>query len=188
MENQNKKQDKQTQTTDEKAINSPNNVEDELTKCRREAEEYLNGWRRERASFENYKKEEAKRLEEFEKFANESLLLELIPLADEAEIALKLMPQDVKTNYPNWVKGVEEIRKKFNEFLEANGVFRIKTVGEEFNPSLHEAVETVPADGKSGIVVEEVRAGYTLHGKVIRPARVKISEEVKKKEQTAGGE
>jgi len=165
-----------------------NNLTRESKICCKQAEEYLNGWKRERANFENYKKEEAKRLEEFAKFANEGLLLELIPLADEAEIALKLMPEDIKTNHPNWVKGVEEIRKKFNEFLETNGVFRIKTVEEEFNPSLHEAVETVPTDGKSGIVVEEVRAGYTLHGKVIRPARVKISEEIKIKEQTAGGE
>jgi molecular chaperone GrpE len=164
-----------------------NNLTEESKACCKQAEEYLNGWKRERADFENYKKEEAKRLEEFAKFANEGLLLELIPLADEAEIALKLMPEDIKTNHPNWVKGVEEIRKKFNEFLEIKGVSRIKTVGEEFNPSMHEAVGTVPTDGKSGIIVEEIRAGYTLHGKVIRPARVKISEEIKRKEQTADG-
>jgi molecular chaperone GrpE len=183
MRNQNKKQD--NQTGDEATKDT---LEEELARCQKQAEEYLNGWKRERADFENYKKEEAKRLEEFAKFANKSLLLELISLADEAEIALRLMPEDVRTNHPNWVKGVEEIRKKFNEFLETKGVSRIKTVGEEFNPSLHEAVETVPADGKSGMVVEEVRAGYTLHGKVIRPARVKISEEIKRKEQAADGE
>lgn len=167
-----------------------NNLTRESKICCKQAEEYLNGWKRERADFENYKKDETKRLEEFAKFANEGLILELISLADEADIALKLMPEDVKTNHPDWVKGVEEIRRKFNEFLEANGVSRIKTVGEEFNPSLHEAVETISTDGRSGMIVEEVKAGYTLHGKVIRPARVKISEEIKNKseKQTTGAE
>jgi molecular chaperone GrpE len=183
--NQNKKQD--DRTGDEKPEKT---AEEKLAECQKQAEEYLNGWKRERADFENYKKDEAKRLEEFAKFANESLVLELISLTDEADIALKLMPEDVKTNHPNWVKGIEEIRRKFDEFLKANGVLRIKTAGEKFNPSLHEAAETVPAEKEADRVVEEIRAGYTLHGKVIRPAKVKIGGEIKNKseEQTTGGE
>ncbi len=122
------------------------------------AEEYLNNWKRERADFINYKKEEAKRLEEFVKFANESLILEVLAVFDDLDLAAKQI-KDV---------GLDQVVKKFGDFLGKYGVERIKVEG-EFDPTLHEAVE-----GEGEGRVEEVRAGYTMHGRVIRPARVRI--------------
>jgi len=134
-----------------------NNI-DELTKCEQEREEYLNNWKRERADFLNYKKEEAKRLEEFVTFANESVILEVIEVLDDLEKAAQEINND----------GLNQILKKFQELLKKYGVERM-TVDGPFNPLFHEAVE-----GTEGDKLEEVRAGYTMHGKVIRPARVKI--------------
>lgn len=123
------------------------------------ADEYLNNWKRERADFLNYKKDEARRVEEFVKFANEDLILETIDVLDDLELAAK----EIKN------VGLESIIKKFNELFKKYGVERIGTSG-AFNPELHEAIETESGGAK----MQEVRAGYTLHDKVIRPARVKI--------------
>ena len=123
------------------------------------AEEYLNNWKRERADFLNYKKDEVKRLSEFAKFANEAVLSEVMELMDDLETASK----DIEN------PGLNQIVKKFEEFLKKHNIERIDTKG-AFDPLLHEAVSTEEGGDK----IEEVRAGYTMHGKVIRPARVKI--------------
>ncbi|MEX1063839.1 MAG: nucleotide exchange factor GrpE [Candidatus Paceibacterota bacterium] len=154
----------------------PQKQNKELEDCKKQTEEYLNGWKRAQADFINYKNSEGQRMEEFAKFANEGLMAGLIELADEADLAWQHMPEDVKKDNQDWVSGASEVRKKFYEFLEKQGLEKIKTVGEDFNPLMHESVGEVPAENTdSGKVVEEVRSGYTLHGKVVRPARVKIS-------------
>ena len=122
--------------------------------------EYLNNWKRERADFINYKKEESRRLAEFAKFANEDVILEVLEIVDDLEAAVKEMPNI----------GLEQILKKFMDLFSKYGVERIKVTDEKFDPALHEAVETEP-DGRRLV---EIRAGYMMHSKVIRPARVKI--------------
>lgn len=130
----------------------------ELEKCQKERDEYLNNWKRERADLLNYKKDEAKRLEEFIKFANESVILEVIEVLDDLERASK----EVKN------EGLDQVLNKFQDLLKKYDVEKINAEG-AFNPELHEAVE-----GTEGDKIEEIRAGYTMHGRVIRPARVKI--------------
>ncbi len=134
-------------------------VGEEMSKVKAQAEEYLNNWKRERADFLNYKKEEARRLEEFVRYANEDLVLELIDILDNLELGLKHEPTDL----------LKKLGKDFEELLRKYGVEKIKTEGESFDPVLHEAVE-----GAEGTKLEELRPGYTLHGKVVRPARVKL--------------
>ena len=130
----------------------------ELDKCQKERDEYLNNWKRERADLLNYKKEEIKRLEKFGKFANEAVILEVINVIDDLERATK----EINNN------GLDQVLSKFQDLLNKYGVERIKIEG-VFDPLLHEAVE-----GTEGDKLEEIRAGYTMHGQVIRPARVKI--------------
>lgn len=156
---------------------------DELEKCRKQvdlasgrADEYLNNWKRERADFINYKKDEGKRLEEFVKFANEGLILEFLDIVDDLELAAK---------HEANMESIKQIVKKTSELLKKYNVERIKTDG-QFNPELHEAIsttefldplkqgqETTPGE-ESGDKIEEIRAGYTMHGRIIRSARVKI--------------
>ena len=97
-------------------------------------------------------------MEEFVKFANEAVILEVIEVIDDLEKASK----EVKN------EGLDQVLKKFQGLLKKYGVERIE-VKDAFDPLLHEAVE-----GAEGDKLEEVRAGYTMHGQVIRPARVKI--------------
>ena len=123
------------------------------------AEEYLNNWKRERADFINYKKDESRRMEEFVRYANEDLVLEMIELVDDLEIVAKEVPG----------VGLEHVVKKFSELFKKYGVERISVDG-QFNPALHEAVETE----QGGEKMVEGRAGYMMQDKLIRPARVKI--------------
>ncbi|MBI2068599.1 MAG: nucleotide exchange factor GrpE [Candidatus Yanofskybacteria bacterium] len=131
----------------------------ETDKVKAQAQEYLDNWKRERADFLNYKKDETKRLGEFVKFANKAVILEAIDILDDLERAEK------EINNP----GLNQIVAKFHNLLKIFEVERISTEG-VFDPLLHEAVE-----GTGGDKLEEVRAGYTMHGKVIRPARVKLT-------------
>lgn len=143
-------------------------VQGEFEKCQQERDEYLNNWKRERADFLNYKKDETKRLEDFVKFANEAVILEVIEVLDDLERAAK----EVKN------EGLGQVLNKFQELLNKYGIERIKTEG-KFDPLLHEAVttETLSEEEKTEKEeekLEEIRAGYMIHGKVIRSARVKI--------------
>jgi molecular chaperone GrpE len=134
----------------------------EIEKIKVQNEEYLNNWKKERADFMNYKKEEVRRVEEFVRYANEDLILELIDILDNLELGLKHEPTEL----------LKKLSKDFEELLKKYGVERIKIEGENFNPALHEAVEA--SEVPEARLMEEIRPGYTMHGKVIRPARVKI--------------
>src|SRR3989344_8317656 len=123
--------------------NNPS-VGEELEKAKSQTEEYLNNWKRERADFLNYKKDEIKRLSEFAKFADGGVVLEVIELMDDLETASKEIGDP----------GLNQIVKKFEEFLKKHNVERIDTKS-TFDPLLHEAVSTEEGGDK----IEEVRAG-----------------------------
>lgn len=158
------------------------NIQAELDKCKAQCEDYLNNWKRERADFLNYKKEEARRVEEIIRFANEGLALEIVDVLDGLEVAMKNRPVQIKEKHPDWLEGMEKAISNFQKILEKYNIKRIKVEGEKFNPALHEAVETEPAafaessgEPEDGEKLEEVMAGYMIQDKVIRPARVKIT-------------
>jgi len=144
-------------------------AQDQLEKANQQAKEYLDSWKRERADFINYKKEEAKRVGEFIKFANEGIFLEMMEVLDNVEIAKKHIPEKIIEDHEEWLEGLEKALAGFEELLSRYGIEKIPIKDQKFNPVLHEAV-----NGGEGEDIEEVRAGYTMHGKVIRPARVKI--------------
>lgn len=142
-------------------------LEDLKVKC----EEYLNGWKRAKADFLNYQKDEAKRFEQILKFGNEAIMKELIDVLDSFELALAAHPTE---------KGFYMVRAQLEDMLKKNGLEKmIVSVGHVFDPALHEAVGEVdpPAGGDqlSNTIAEEVERGYTLHGKLVRPARVKVA-------------
>ena len=153
-----------------------------LEECEKLKDEYLAGWQRERADFLNYKREELERIGEILKYTNVGLILNILPILDNFEIAEKKLPEDLK-NDEN-VKGILQIKNQILNFLKNQGVEEIKSAGEKFDPNFHEAVEEIEPssakategkDIKSGIIVEEIQKGYKIHGKVLRPARVKVA-------------
>lgn len=141
----------------------------EIEEIKKQADEYLNNWKRERADFINYKKDESRRIEEFLKFSTEGILAELVDVIDGIGVARNNLP--VSKELKEWTDGFDSALDKMQKFLNKFGVEKIKVKGEKFDPLLHEAVEVKDKDGQN---IEEVRPGYTMHGKVIRPARVKI--------------
>lgn len=137
----------------------------QLQECQKLRDEYLAGWQRSRADFLNYKKEEMTRVGDVLKYANEGLVLKMLPLLDNFDVALKNLPDE----------GFSQIRRQFQAFLKEQGIEEIKAVGEKFDPNLHEAVEEVEAEDKeSGIILEEIQKGYKINGRVLRPAKVKV--------------
>lgn len=146
---------------------------DELKALKLKCEEYLNGWKRERADFLNYKKSEMERIGELSKYANEELILKIIPILDNIYLAFTHVPVELKDS--NWIVGFIKIKDQLADFLEKEGIMAISSEG-KFDPNIMEAVGEVEVEGKEpGLVVEEVQRGYALHGKLIRPAKVKIS-------------
>lgn len=148
----------------------PKKEETELERCQRERDEYLDGWKRAKADFINYQKEEVKRIEEILKFGNEALIQELLPVLDSFELSFVVADVDEKSK-----KGAEIIHSQLKDILNKHGLELIKALGEKFDPSLHESLAEVESDKEAGTVVEELSRGWKLHGRVIRPARVKIS-------------
>lgn len=144
---------------------------DDLAKCQKERDEYLDGWKRAKADLINYKKDEAKRFETIAKFANESLIRDLIIVLDSFDLALSALEKEGKAE-----KGVYLIRAQMEDILKQNGLERvIVSVGQPFDPALQEAIAEIESDKPSGTVVEEVERGYLLRGKLMRPARVKVA-------------
>ena len=146
----------------------------ELEECQKLKDEYLAGWQRERADFLNYKKEELERIGEILKYTNVGLILNILPILDNFEIAEKKIPEDLK-NDEN-VKGILQLKNQILDFLKNQGVEEIKSIGEKFDPNLQEVVEEVKIEGKeSGIIIEEIQKGYKINGKVLRPAKVRVT-------------
>jgi molecular chaperone GrpE len=137
------------------------------------ATENLAGWQRAKADYENLQKDVSKQREEYVKYANGNLIMELLPIYDNFKIAFKSAPKEEKDN--GWLIGLQHIMNQMWSFLENNGVEEIKTLGEKLNTEIHEAVETMKDDGEENIVLKEIKSGYKLNGKVIQCAKVVVS-------------
>ena len=148
--------------------------EKKLAECQKQKDRYLTGWQRARADFLNYKKEEMERIGEILKYAGEELILKILPILDNFDLAEKKLPENLKDDEN--VKGILQVKNQILVFLKNQGVEEIKAVGEYFDPNFHEAAEMVDLkEEASGKVVEEIKKGYKLHGKVIRSATVKVT-------------
>jgi len=128
-------------------------------------EEYLDNLKRLKAEFQNYQNRIDKEKTDFIKFAKEDLILNLLDILDNFKRALKDCKDD------EFSKGVSLIFKQLNQLLEKEGVKEIEKE-ENFDPEKHEILIT--EKGEKGKILEEIQKGYTLHDKVIRPAKVKV--------------
>jgi molecular chaperone GrpE len=144
-------------------------------------EGYLANWQRAQADLINYKRRSEQEKEEISKFANASLMLNLLSVLDDFERAFASIPPHLAQI--TWVDGIRLIDRKLQASLELQGLSRIKALGEPFDPNIHEA--TMHGKGKEGMVVEELQKGYKLHDRVLRPAMVVVGngEEEEKKEE-----
>jgi molecular chaperone GrpE len=144
-----------------------------LEEEKRRSEEYLNRLKYAQADMENLKKRFDREMEEVKKYCSEPLIIQLLDVVDELEMAVKSGRASNANDI--LVQGVEMTLKKLNKVLEGEGVHPIECVGKPFDPSKHNAVAKIEKEGASDCtVIEEVRKGYTMREKVIRPSIVKV--------------
>lgn len=133
------------------------------------------------AELENAKKRFEREKADVMRYATEGIIIDFLPILDNLEIAEKHMKE--AKDFEAVRQGVDMIQLQIQDFLREIGLERLKVSGEKFDPHQHEAVETEESKEKeNGLIVEELKAGYTLNGRLLRPAVVKIvkntSEEV----------
>lgn len=159
--------------SEEKKLKAIGKFKKELEEVKKEAVKNLEGWQRERAEFQNYKKKEEERKAEFSKITKEDLILKILNIFDNFERALRYLPdfQDEKSN--NWISGIKHIHTELKKLLKEENVLEVETG--KFNPGVHEAVGRKEGKKKTGLIVEVVEKGYTLNGKLIRSAKVIVS-------------
>lgn len=161
---------------DEKPVQPQAEPADEAAKkLQEEAEKAKDQYLRTLADLENTRKRLHREKEEFARYAAESVVRELLPIVDSLDHALVAV--DKQSDPQAVIKGVHLIYRQLLGVLAKEGVKRIPTVGEPFDPNHHEAVAHVDAvDGqKDNDIVEEVQVGYTMHDRLIRPAMVKVA-------------
>ena len=135
--------------------------------------EYKNLAMRATADYRNLQRESEEKVQAMRMFANDQLLLEFFPLVDYFDSALAAVPDDHKDQ--NWIQGIRHIQDYLMKVLKDHEVERMSTLGQMFNPNIHEAVGEEASDQPDQTIVREAQAGFTMHGKMIRPAKVIIS-------------
>ncbi len=149
-------------------------LEEKLKREREKSEDFLRRLQYLQADFENYRKRVEKEIGDVRKFGNERLLSDLLLVND--ELALAYAKAHESKQNPVLLEGVGMILKRLQGLLSKEGIERIPGEGSKFNPDYHEAALRVPSDREEGTIVEEVRAGYLLKGRVLRPSIVKVAE------------
>ena len=155
---------------------SPLSLEEQLAQCTREAEENLNGWKRAKADYINYKNETEKRRDELAGIALMASAAQFIPPLDNLKKAFTHVPDDFKMS--EWVRGIEQIYKQIKEVMKGLGVeeYADSVVGAPFDPTKHHAVgEERRDDFEDGVVTQEVSPGYTFRGNSLIPAKVIVN-------------
>jgi len=161
-------------TEDKNQNNQENEVNGELAALKTKCEEYLNGWKRAQADYQNLKKETLTKGQELTEFIQAGLIMEILPIINHYKIALSHLPAEVKGE--KWAEGFSHIYQQFSELLRKLGIQWIKTVGEKFDPQFHEAVgQEKNSESADHEITKEISPGYLLNDKVIKPAKVIVN-------------
>lgn len=162
----------------------------ELETLQKQCDEYLNGWKRARADYENLLKETARDREQMGALAMMSAVIAFLPVYTHLKQALanapspqpphqvrdRLSPPEGEGVVYRWIEGVRHIKSEFEDIFRKLGITEIETIGNKFDPSLHESVGFESDETKEdGVVLKEAQGGYRMGDKVIQPARVVVN-------------
>jgi molecular chaperone GrpE len=153
-------------------------LESQLEEEREKAQSFYASWQRSAADFQNYKRRVEQEREEFARFAGSAWFINILPIVDDIDRAIQNVEPGVAAT--PWFDGLRLIQRKFEAVLDVSGVKEIEATGAQFDPNLHEAVAF--GEGEEGKVINVVQKGYTLNGRVLRPAMVVVG---KGKERSA---
>ena len=180
-----KKEKHEKNQTQEKAKKNITLTEEEYSRLKTEEEksnEYRDKLLRLQADFENIRKRLEREKQEFIRFANEGLIVDLLNVVDDLERTLELA-QDKHEDFSAFLKGIEMILAHLYDLLKKNGLSAIEAKGKTFDPDYHEALLKVDTDDvDENTVIEELQKGYLLNNRVIRTAKVKVSQKQKSEE------
>ena len=159
-----------TPTPEEENIETPDSQAAENM----QSEDELTRWRemalRTAAEYDNYRKRCVKDREDFTKYANRSLLEELLPVIDNFEMGMQMAQQDTSSMI---YIGMSMVQKQLADFLSSQGVEAIDCApGQEFDHNVHEAIMSEPSDQPEGTIIRILRRGYNLRGRLLRPVNV----------------
>lgn len=161
----------QTAGTDDSHVDVMPKLQDALRVAELQASEHHDAWLRAKAETENVRRRAQEDIAKAGKFAAEKFAQALLPVRDSLEAALAAENSTVE----NLRDGVELTLKQLSSAFEGAGLVAVDPQGEKFDPNVHEAITTQPADGEPNRVLTVLQRGYTLHGRVIRPALVIVS-------------
>ena len=154
---------------------------DDSDKFKAEAEEYKKDWQRALADYKNLQKETSERRSEWAQMSKTMILEDFIPVYDNFKAAFFHHPtlnadNEEHKQMKSWTDGIGYIMKQFGDVMKSHGIEEIKTVGEKFDPTIHESVGEEEVEGKeSGMIVREVSGGYKMGDKIVKVARVIIA-------------
>jgi len=165
---------------EQEAKNREKTEEEEIPNIEKELEQMTETAKRAMADLQNLKRRQEEEKYAWIKMANEELISNLLSILDDFNRAKTHIPENEENNnnVKQWIEGVIMSANKFKEVLEKAGLVEIKTVGENFNPDLHEALLQGP--GKKDTIIEELEKGYMLGTRIIRHAKVKVGNGEKK--------
>jgi len=168
-----KKEIKKTHKKKEETKTTSPGLEKPIESIPDKTNEYLEGWKRIKAEFDNYRKDEQKRMQDMGIFFKAGMVLEILPTLDSFEEAIKQVPEKDKES--DWVKGLLKIRDQLLEILKKHDIKEMEVLGKEFDPYFHEAVgEAVGKEENKDRIIQVLQKGYVMGDRVIRPARVYI--------------
>ncbi|MFA5349247.1 MAG: nucleotide exchange factor GrpE [Candidatus Paceibacterota bacterium] len=158
--------------SNKKEISELDKLKKELEEVIKEKDQYLAGWQRARADHLNYIKDEQERLKLLIEYANQGLIMELLPILDSFEKAEMAIPQGYTDN--QIIKGFLQIAEQIKGILKNQGLEELE-IGQSFDPATQEIVSLEPnPELENDTIIEISLKGYAFKGKVIRPAKVKI--------------
>jgi molecular chaperone GrpE len=164
-----------TDQKDEQQIQSPEDqivkLQEEVNKLTKENEDLVSKWKHTAADFDNFMKRKEKEAKEILEFAKEASVYQLLPSLQSLEQVLNFAPTDEK--YKDWLDGLRATIAQLEKTMENLGVTKIKTLGEKFDPHMHEAVEEVETE-EQGKIIREIQPGFMINGRLAIPAKVAV--------------
>ncbi len=162
-------------SNDETAGADASDMQQRLRQVEQESASFKDQYLRAAAEMRNYKRRVEQDRAELIRNAGAGILLKMLPILDDLDLAMAHVPEEIAAS--PWFNGVKLVQTKLQTMLEGEGVKPIEALGADFDPNRHEAVMHEPAGPvMAGKVTAELRRGYTLHDRVIRPTMVKVGE------------
>lgn len=144
-------------------------LKEKLNRCETEKKDYLDGWQRAKADFINYRKDDGARMEDMARFIVTGLIQDILPVLDSFDLAFR-------NNRQHDERGLMLVYFQLLDVLKKQGLEEITvSIGDVFNPEMHESIGEIESDTAHGTIAEEVQKGYRLSGKTLRPVRVRLA-------------